>query len=306
MKKIRRQPVKVQRTAAESSIRLVFQALYYRHEFARRNKEVYVSQDSLAKDLGLPEDLFRKFVHPDGFLTDILRNKIESSRGRAKGSRRKALKQYLSELAIVPMCWKWGDEGTFFPKQYFEEVQMNYLSCIKAYKSLLGFEAYAMAVLGVGHPVMTPLMPLTIVGKNRSVVISQLELDKYTAPMFLDYSAPKQTIDAYSNLYSIDNEMFAHRKDLLSVEDPKSDPEDARIERIKPFVLDQHLAVLDVARHWERKRRFADKADYYARIELGRPISRQEAYENSDPISEWFSQKLKLAKPYEKGYREII
>ena len=338
---IRRQFTKVERDSAEESLKQVFLALYYRHEFARRNKGVFEAGKDIAKSLGLSEERLKTFVQKGEFFTDALINCVEKANTRTKNKRIKVLKAYLNKYGVLPMVWDWDEERSFFPVKYFDDVRANFLESLKAFKSLMGFEAYALAVLGVGHPVMFPVMPLRIQGENKDKVVDILDLKDYEAPMFMDFAAPKTSFDSYMNLMFLDNEVCKHRPDTLkerkpiiqgteaNVESDGGQKKEYSIQRVKPGVLEKHLDVLGVARYWKPADRFYAKAKYHSEQNGTKKITEKEAGEMSRligvkksggvlkpneenllaraiKINEWFSQKLKLAKPYEQGYCDII
>ena len=297
--------------------------------------------EKIAKSLGLKEERLKTFIQSGEFLTTALIRCIEGANTRAKRQRTDSLKQYLQDFGVLPMVWHWSEDRTFFPIEYFDDVGTNFYPCLRAFKSLMGFEAYAMAVLEIGHPVMFPLMPLRMQGDNKDKVVSTLDLEAYAAPMFMNYAAPKTSFDSYMSIMSLDGEVCMHRPDALRDPSPKPPPEseesnegdkdEASIQRLKPDVLDNHLEVLDVARYWMRENRFYPKAKLYSVKELPKEkkIREKDAREMSTlladrrsgilpkkedegklalakKVNKWFSQKLKLAKPYEHGYRDII
>ena len=83
----------------------VFLALYYRHEFARRNEKVYKEGRKIAESLGMPEERLRTFIQSGRHLTDDIIKNVEGAKGRAKGARRKALGDYLKDFGVLPMVW---------------------------------------------------------------------------------------------------------------------------------------------------------------------------------------------------------
>ena len=322
---IRRLFTKVERDSAKESLKQVFLALYYRHEFARRNEGVFKAGKKIAKDLGLSEERLKTFVQKGEFLTDAIIRCVETANTRSKSTRIRALKDYLKNYAVMPMVWDWNEKRSFIPVGYLDDIESNFTECHKAFKSLMGFEAYAMARLEIGHPVMFPVMPLRIQGENKDKVVGNLNLEKYEAPMFMDFAAPKTACDSYLELMLLDHEVRKQRPHRPG--DPQEQP--YSVQRIKPGVLEGHLDVLDVARYWERQDRFIAKAVFHSAVMLKKKIVQKEtepmakALEDMKSgkiltkaeedelakaikINEWFSQKLKLAKPYEQAYRDLI
>ena len=139
---IRRLFTKVERDSAEESLKQVFLALYYRHEFARRNEKVFTAGKDIAKSLGLPEERLKTFVQKGEFLTDAIIRCVETANTRTKRTRADALKAYLKEHAVIPMVWDWDEKRSFFPVGYLDDIAANFTECLKAFKSLMGFEAY--------------------------------------------------------------------------------------------------------------------------------------------------------------------
>ncbi len=321
-----RQPTKVEKASAVKYFEQVFRALYYRHEFARRNKRVYDSGPAIAKKLGMPEVRFKSFVQSGSFLTDEIIAHVEKSERRTKGARRQALGNYLEEFGIVPLIWTWGEAEPFFPRKYFAESHDNFIKCQEAFKSLLKFEAYALAVLKIGHPVMFPVMPLGIVGDNKEIVVDDLMLEKMDAPMIMDYSAPKTAFDSYIGLMSMDDEVLRHRDDMLlgsgqelktkkqktvpsdaesTDEKSSTEPDAHEITRLRISKLDQHLQVYDLRKPWVSGRRDKGTEDCYSLIN-NTSLSREFITKNWGKISKAVSDRLAEAKPYVEGYRNII
>ena len=321
-----RQPTKVEKASAVKYFEQVFRALYYRHEFARRNKRVYDAGPAIAKKLGMPEVRFKSFVQSGSFLTDEIIAHVEKSERRTKGARRQALGNYLEEFGIIPLIWTWGEVEPFFPRKYFAESHDNFIKCQEAFKSLLKFEAYALAVLKIGHPVMFPVMPLGIVGDNKEIVVDDLMLEKMDAPMIMDYSAPKTAFDSYIGLMSMDDEVLRHRDDMLLGSGPelktkkqKTVPSDAEstdeksstepdaheITRLRISKLDQHLQVYDLRKPWVSGRRDKGVVDCYNLV-FNTNVDRAFIDKNWGSISQKVSDRLAEAKPYVDGYRNII
>ena len=321
-----RQPTKVEKASAVKYFEQVFRALYYRHEFARRNKRVYDAGPAIAKKLGMPEGRFKSFVQSGSFLTDEIIAHVEKSERRTKGARRQALGNYLEEFGIIPLIWTWGEVEPFFPRKYFAESHDNFIKCQEAFKSLLKFEAYALAVLKIGHPVMFPVMPLGIVGDNKEIVVDDLMLEKMDAPMIMDYSAPKTAFDSYIGLMSMDDEVLRHRDDMLLGSGPElktkkqkkvpsdaestdekssTEPDAHEITRLRISKLDQHLQVYDLRKPWVSGRRDKGVVDCYNLV-FNTNVDRAFIDKNWGSISQKVSDRLAEAKPYVDGYRNII
>lgn len=344
---LRRTQIEVQLSAANESLKEVFFALYYRHEFARRNMQVYKAGKKIAQALKMPEERLKTFVQDGRFLTEDIRLWVEQATGTDKGARRKALRDYLVNFGVLPMVWNWDQEDSFLPRTYFEAVDegANYYECLMAFKSLMGFEGYAMSVLEIGHPVIFPVVSLKFDAKNKKVRIEHLDLEAEKAPMFMDFSAPKTSFDHYMNLMLLDNEVCKRRPDILLEPEPEEQAADLvadtdegekmakpkkehKIKRVKPHVLDKHLEVLDVGRHWTSADNFYQRAKLYAARKLKRKMQKKEAdhllelLEDKNKrtlnkneavelglaidIKEWFSQRLKYAKRYEMAYQDIV
>mgnify|MGYP003615350938 CR=1 FL=1 len=319
---LRRQTKKVDKAKAIAFFKKVFLGLYYRHEFARRNKRVYDAGPEIVRKLGMHPKRFGSFVQSGKFLTDDIVEQVEGSVKRTKGAMRRALGDYLHEYGVIPMMWTWGESGSFFPRSYFEEPHDNYMRCVEAFKALLWFEGYAMAVLKIRHPIMFPVMPLAMQGDNREIVVDNLMLGGVKAPMYMDYSMPQNAFDAYIGLLSLDDEVLRHREDMLMGSVPKQsksckpapgavDSEQGTgtpvhdITRLRISKLDQHLLVYDLRKPWVPGRRDKGTVECYNLIKKT-SISREFITKNWGKISKAVSGRLAEAKPYVKGYRKII
>ena len=191
---------------------------------------------------------------------------------------------------------------------------------------MMRFEAYALAVLKIGHPVMFPVMPLGIVGDNREIVVNDLALEKMNAPMIMEYSAPKTAFDSYIGLMSMDDEVLRHRDDMLlepeheakkqKTVSPDSESTDEKnraesesdvheITRLRISKLDQHLQVYDLRKPWVSGRRDKGTVDCYNLVN-NTSLSREYIAQNWGKISKAVSDRLAEAKPYVKEYRKLI
>lgn len=297
MKTVRRQFPVVQTRKMEEAYRQIFRGLYYRHEFARRNKTVFEAGAGLPKMLGLPEERFRTFIQSNRCLTDDIIKAVEGKSGRAKGVCRSELRAYLKTHKIVPMTWDWSEKRPFFPRELFTHTQSWFHHCYTIFNALMRFEAYALAKWGLGEPVMFPLAFLRV-GSDAErdsdpELICALDLKRYAAPMFLDFTAPKNAFDAYCDA-------FAHQ---LNTQPSRICPNG--IGKINEDQFDQHLEVYDVARPWISGRR--DNAVlglYAAKTKIDKNTLSLKA--DWKKMSFWFSQKLKLAKPFVDKYQEFI
>ena len=298
MKTVRRQFTVVQTRKMEEAYRQIFRGIYYRHEFARRHADVFKAGDSLPRMLGLPDERFRTFIKNNRCLTDDIIRAVEGTKGRTKGLRREKLGKYLAKHKVIPMTWTWGEMRPFFPRELFTQTQSWLHHCFSIFNALMKFEAYAIAVLKIGQPIMFPMAMLRVGLKGeagiKDVVVSNLHVEEYEAPMFLDFTAPKTAFDAYCDA-------FTHQLNTHVREPTENDG----IERLKEPVLDQHLEVYDVARPWVAGRRDTAILHLYARRQK-LDMKNLSLHSDFKTASEWFSQKLKMAKPYVEGYLDII
>ena len=232
----------------------IFRGLYWRHEFARRNEAVSNASRTLAKALGFKPTRFEEFIRDAHPLTDELVHVCRSGTSPEKT----ALREFLDKYKVLPTTWSHQGESTYFPMEFgLGEIEReNYvfdtlLDCRTLFNSFLLFEACVMTDLGMGRPVMFPLMPLMVFGKN----IDQRHLDDSQAPVLINRFAPIELIGHYSD--ALDNETDMTQRDKESA--PKR-------ERIPwesfPSFIDIHD---DPRKVKENEMPSAFKIDYYAK-----------------------------------------
>lgn len=309
----KKQVAKVQRAKGEESFEQIFLALYYRHEFARRNKAVFEAGDGIAAALGMPIDRFRFFDKGGSFLTDEIHEAVENSPSRTKGGRRKALGDYLKEFNVVPMTWDWGETRTFFNRALFESVQSNFDTCYLIFQSLLSFEAYAMSYLDTGRPAIFPAFPLRIGKENQVQIVERLNLGKYRAPAIVDFGARKSALASYRTAFDILEDMRPYLHGAAGEVRPANVKNaaqgktvtDCEIERLTPKVLDGHIEVIDVRRPWVPGRRDTAILSYYERQKGIEPRTLSLKYGWKD-ATKFFNPRLERAEPYVEDYRKIV
>ena len=328
---IRRQRTKVDIAKATKYFGDIFKAIYYRHEFARRNQRVYEDGPIFAQKLGMPVERFKTFIQDGNYLTDDIQEWVEDSKRRTKGARRKMLGEYLKKYRIIPLAWCWTDQDSFFPRRLFADPRKNFLECSEILKSLLNFEAYALGVLNIGHPIMLPIVSLRLQDDEKSRLVENLDLKTFPAPMFMDYSATKTSVETHLRLMGLDGEIAEYRDRMLGKPDsktekrkpiiptPESDrasedtePVEYNLTRIRASKLDQHLTVYDLRKPWVPGRRDKGTVECYNLVrKIPVPINRTSAFRNYltknwGKISVTVRDMLAAAKPYVDGYRKII
>lgn len=277
----------------------IFQRLHYRHELARRNTDVYNAGKILPGNLGLPDERFRTFIQNNRCLTDDIIKAVEGSKGKTKHFRRERLKEYLKEHKIVPLTWDGIDKRPFFPRELFCKTQSWYHHCFAVFNALMRFEAYALGHLNMGQPVMFPVTLLRVELENNDEANINLDLTGYKAPMFLDFSALKESFDYYCDAFTL------HLKSHVKNDDPVQLPTEKGAARFDEEFYDKHLEVLDVKRPWETGRRENAILKFYAK-EKKKVFESLTLNANYKDASDWFLQKYKLAKPHIDKYKEII
>jgi hypothetical protein len=291
MKILMRQFTRVQFKKAEESYKEIFRNLHYRHEFARRDENVPAAGAILAKALGMPPSRFRTFAANGKFLTEELLGRVGKP---SETERRSALAKYLSTWRVLPMTWSPGESPRFFAKNLFAQ-NFQFDECRRVFKSLMKFEAFAMAALGIGHPVIFPMMPLRIQGANKEMLCDKLDLKDYTAPMFLDFSVPQEAFDSYCHAFALDMEMHDFRN-------PSKDAE--KRGRNRDSKLETHLQILDNHATFEKGDFAGGKVAYYE-ARRGQPGLVKTAKAMKNAIS-WYDQKMVAAMKYVREYREIV
>ena len=321
---VRRQRTKVDIAKAVKYFSGIFKAIYYRHEFARRNQRVFEAGPIFAQKLGMPVERFKTFIQDGNYLTDDIHEWVEGSERRTKGARRKMLGEYLKAYRIIPLAWCWTDKDSFFPRHLFSDPRKNFLGCYEILKSLLNFETYALGVLKIGHPIMLPIVSLRLKDDKKYKLVEILDLKTFPTPMLMDYSATKTSVETYLGLMGLDDEIANYRDMMLRKSDSKvnkpkpinSPPESNRdTDKVEPFEyditrlrhskLDQHLQVYDLRKPWVSGRRDKGVVDCYNLV-FNTNYSRKAFESDWTGRSQKVSDRLAEAKPYVEGYRKII
>lgn len=276
----------------------IFQRLHYRHELARRNTDVFKAGKDLPVHLGLPEERFRTFIQNNRCLTDDIIKAVEGATGNTKHFRREKLKTYLKTHKIIPLTWDGFDKRPFIPRELFCKTQSWYHNCFIVFSALMKFEAYALGILKIGQPVMFPLTLLRVELKNKEASIN-VDLTGYDAPMFLDFSAHKESFDSYCDAFTL------HLKSHVNTDDPVLLPTEKGAARFDEDFYDNHLRVFDVARPWDKGRRDNAILRFYAE-DKKIPFDTLTLNANWKEASAHFQQKYKLAKPHIRKYADII
>lgn len=253
----------------------------------------------LPGDLGLPEERFRTFIQNNRCLTDDIIKAVEGSSGRTKGSRRTKLADYLKLHKIIPLTWDWDEKRPFFPRELFSKTQSWHHHCFLVFNALMKFENYALNILEIGQPVMFPVALLKSELKNKVKVVAKLHPEGYEAPMFMDYSAHKESCDAYFDAYEYHLNM--HRGGI----EEDAPAGEGGIRRMEDQYLAPHLEVYDVRRPWIPGRRDNATLRFY---ELKKGLAPNSLNLNADwkKASVWFSPLLSRAKRHVENYKEMI
>lgn len=268
-------------TEAYSSI---FRALHFRHEFARRNTTVATEAAALAEILGFNESRFETFIHGNRPLTDELTEAVSKPE---HGERREALAAFLETHRVLPVTL--NNKRPFLAKEFYEMSVRNVHNWEVAFNSLMHFEAYSMSKLGLGHPVIFPLMPLVVTGTK----LESLKLGSYVAPAFLDHSVPQEVVDHYSDALGVEIEVFRHYQD-----DPDKDG------RNPQGTFEEYLQILDSYDTLGYREKGNDKVLYYSTHENPDKIISTELDRNS-AISSYDRKRLAACKRRD-NYTEIV
>ena len=264
----------------------IFRALHFRHEFARRNATVAAAAATLAETLGFNESRFETFIQGNRPLTDEL---IAAVSLPEHGERRAALATYLETYRVLPVTWNKNDKRPFLAKEFYEMSERNVHNWEVAFNSLMHFEAYAMSKLGLGHPVIFPLMPLVVSGTK----LETLKLGSYVAPAFLDHSVPQEVVGHYSDALGVEIEVFRHNHD-----DPDKDG------RNPQGTFEEYLQILDSYATLGYLEKGNDKVLYYSTHENPDKVISTEMDRNS-AISSYDRKRLTACKRRD-SYTEIV
>ena len=291
MKNLRRPFTEIQFKKASEAYGKIFRGLYYRHEFARRNETVTDDSAKLAKALGFKPDRFQSFKANGRYLTDEIMTLVAKPINGKKGD---LLSTYLKQHSVLPVNAIGENATPFFDRNLFETPQVVFDECFNIFKSLMVFEAYALAKLGVGHPVMFPVMPLKVVGQNKTVIVDKLDLSGYQAPMFLDFSVPSYLFEAYCEAITLDMQVNQfHRTGKLGFMNSRN----------RIAALDDHLKIIDYSR---------SLSDYgtkgIKKIEFAEKIQKKvvRSAEQRDKAIKAFDEILADALKHLDEYRELI
>lgn len=307
---------------ASSSFSQIFKALHYRHEFASRNSRVIAEGGSILKMLGLP--LSSCFGGSDGTPT-ICDAVIEKYKEKSSRRVRRALRTYLKNRGVLPLSARSQGEH-FVPPYFFHKTADSKISW-KAFNSILRFEAFATAVLGLRRPVMIPMMIIKSVQFANEVSIPAAGLDvmDYDFPLLVDLTAPEKSIRAYLAAMRI-NMNISHalneasksaetrrpaktaqrRSDGRHVRD-KADKLKEKIFTVESIRfnetnMDSLLRIIDLHRGLDSRNRTRQIVQFMSK-ERAIPQSSEDLKESGRQL---FYKQLETAKWFLDNYREII
>ena len=271
----------------------IFRGLFWRHEFARRNDAVSNKSRVLAKALGFKPTRFEEFTGDARPLTDELVDICKTGTKPAKT----ALREFLEKFKVLPTTWSLQSKSTYFPMEFgLGDIECEnyvldaFLDCRTLFNSYLLFEACAMTDLGIGRPVMFPLMPLDIFGRK----IEQLHLDDFHAPALINRFAPVELIGHYSDALDYEMEMTQRDKNAETISERipwKSFPSFIKIYGNSPTVN-------------EHQKSSAFKIDYYEK-HMDHPRTKPVKDIAANAIASYDSQ-LNAATYYRDNYKEIL
>ena len=284
MSTVHKQTVQSQSKRLAEAYASIFRALHFRHEFARRNATVAAAAATLAEILGFNESRFETFIQSNRPLTDEL---IAAVSLPEHGERREALAAFLETHRVLPVTL--NKKRPFLAKEFYEMSERNVHNWEVAFNSLMHFEAYAMSKLGLGHPVIFPLMPLAVSGTK----LETLKLESYDAPAFLNRSVPQTVVDHYSDALGVEIEVFRHNQ-------VKPDKDG----RNPQGTFEEYLQILDSFATLGYLKKGNDKVAYYSTHENPDKIIFNEKDRNSAISS--YDRKRLAACYYWDNYTEIV
>lgn len=203
MLKVRRLGPPKKTKAAIKDFRAVLRGLYFRHEFARRNPEVVKASETLFKEFGWRPSSGKRFLLADRqrLMPLELLQILNSSHPKRARRLRSLLARFFLDFKVLPVGRM---KRPFFPEDVASQGADLHL-LIRFWNAILRVEAYAISVLGLGHPIMFPVMTLgKIVQRDTEYpVYEQIDLSRYSLPLLVDHNAPLRTITAYMDAFRI-------------------------------------------------------------------------------------------------------
>jgi len=212
-------------TSARRALVRILSQLHYRHEFARRNSGVADACKKIIQELGLPSTI--RFGDPVRNVTvcEMVIDAYYKRKGRRSGLR-SSLASFLTKHSILPMG-SLGAKTPFVPSSYFSPKTDEYLMW-EAFNSLLRFEAFAVAELGLRRPVMFPLLLIKDVRfcASTAMPLRGLDMDNYSFPILMDLTVPDKSANAYLAMLRVQVNL------TMSMMDAAVEPKNRRPSRL--------------------------------------------------------------------------
>jgi hypothetical protein len=200
----------------------VMRGVYYRHEFARRNRETVEASTKLleeffpATEKGLAEAILSS---PEGgsavVLIDSLLSECRQGRGSEKERKRRALAGFLKDKRVLPVP-QVHPNGSLYPDsskfysyplliQEAEKIspamrrlrESDAMVVAREYRKTMEFEWFAVVEIGLGKPVFMPVLPLGVMrtssGLRKRAMQASFD-DISNEPVLIDFTMPKNDL----------------------------------------------------------------------------------------------------------------
>lgn len=280
----------------------IFRGLFWRHEFARRNKAVSDASEKLAVALGFKPTRFEQFIQNGYPLTDELIDICRIGSLSAKT----ALRKFLEIYKVLPTTWSPQNKSPYFPTEFGfrDRERTNYIydalnDCKTLFNNLLLFEAHSISDLKMGRPVMFPLMPLIVFGRK----MEQLHLGDFPAPVLLDRFAPADLIGHYSDALDCEMEWGDYEKAKKTKK--MADKDGAKSTKVPWDSLSAYIRIYDHSLASKDEKKTSAKHGYY--LEHMNIEDRRKPVKDlvANAFSSYGSQ-IEAAKRQIENYQDII
>lgn len=218
---------------------VILRGIYYRHEFARRDRSVVAASELLLNNFAFPPGRGRTFIGK-GSPTCLTSELMEQSRASdtVSASRRKALTAFLRDYSIIPT----GEMETPFFPEAIAAGKATFTEMVLIWNSLLRFEYFALAQLDMALPVLFPVMQIGVLKTKDGATTYRLQErvtpGKQHCLLLMDMTAPQKTVDAYVRMMRMQERVTKARSEKME--------DESEYARSRPVEYPAYLAAYDL------------------------------------------------------------
>ncbi len=281
----------------------ILRGIHYRHEFARRDPVVRNKCEGIIDALGSNHESFSAFEAQDGsLLVDILAKAYRKAKKNTDGSNiQKDLSAFFISYGILPIAPLGRpflgenirlNRKTGIPSHNYGESDHIWLKIV--WNKLLAFEIFAMAEFSLPHPIMMPVLPLSLpttkTGNND--LRENVEVTPTSLPVYINILQSPEVLANYITAFAEQG----RESRLLQMPKQESDYRSVKTDESK---YERYLDALDLDLKCQEGVPYGDKYEYFQRYnDFHNPTG--------DAIITFYKDSRRCARLYRDKYRLIV